>query len=229
LVPWRFSQVFANRQKAGSESQRGHFRSFPILMTIKVILFDFGGTYAEGSVSTFIQKGCAILGISKARFEANHVLFDREYNKGKITIQEFFKRYFGVPISEERMQKLIAAWKSTWKPEPGMVSLVHQLRKNYRVGILSNSDPVNFKMGTEKGWYQPFDFLVMSHELGVAKPGKEIYFNAIQESGCRPEEILFIDDQQACLETAEKLGMKTILFQSTEQLKKELKRLEIEY
>jgi putative hydrolase of the HAD superfamily len=197
-------------------------------MTIKVIFFDFGGTYAAGTVRTFVENGCSILGISASKFRADNVLFDPAYNKGQITIQEFFKRYFGIPISKEQMEELIAAWKSTWKPEPEMIELVNRLKKKYRLGILSNSDPVNFKMGTEKGWYQPFDFLVMSHELGITKPEKEIYLYAIQKAECKAEEILFIDDQKACLKTAKELGMKTIWFRSIAQLKKELERLGIE-
>lgn len=196
---------------------------------IKTIFFDWGGTYATGSVTAFVKKACTILGISRRQLEKSDVLFDPDYNKGKIPIEEFFRRYFGAPISEQQMKQIIAAWKSTWNPEPEMVDLVHELEKKYRLGVLSNSDPVNFKMGKEKGWYSHFDVFVLSHELGLAKPEKEIYLAAIQKSGCKAEEILFIDDQKSCLKTAEKLGMKTILFSSLEQLEKDLAEHGIKY
>ena len=47
----------------------------------------------------------------------------------------------------------------------------------------------------------------------------------MKESNLKPKEILFIDDIKRNTKTAEKLGIKTILFENTEQLKEELKKL----
>lgn len=196
---------------------------------IKTILFDWGGTCAAGSVSAFVKNACKILGVPFEPFKTSDVLFDSEYNKGKLTIQEFFSRYFPVSISEKQMEQLIETWKSTWNPEPAVMQLVKQLKKNYVLGVFSNSDSVNFQMGFEKGWYADFSVLVLSHEFGIAKPDKEIYEYAIQKTGCKAEKILFIDDQEACLKTAREMGMHTILFRSAEQLKKDLKKMEIQF
>ncbi|MFH0954822.1 MAG: HAD family phosphatase [Candidatus Micrarchaeota archaeon] len=195
---------------------------------IKAILFDLGGTYMRGSSIIFVQKACKVLEIPFSRFSVDNMVFDSAYNKGEITIQEFFHRYFSVPISGPQMKQLIGLWTTSWKPEPEMIGLVNRLKKKYRLGMLSNSDPVNFPNYAKKGWIRPFEVLVLSHELGMLKPEKEIYLHAIRKTGFDAKEILFIDDQKPCLKTAEELGMKTILFRSLKQLKKDLAKLGID-
>ncbi len=195
---------------------------------IKVILFDVGGTYLKGSAKNFVRKAHQILGI-KAKNRVNEAVFDPEYNKGKIPIEEFFEKYFGIPIPKASTKKLVHAWTHNWKTNSGMKSLVLRLKKNYRLGTLSNSDLVNFNIGLKEGRYEPFEALTMSHELGILKPGPTIYRIALKKMKAKANECLFIDDQKTCLKTAQKLGMKTIWFRSIKQLKKDLKRLGIQY
>ncbi|MDD5162723.1 MAG: HAD-IA family hydrolase [Candidatus ainarchaeum sp.] len=196
---------------------------------IKAVLFDAGGVYLKGSFAVFTKKAFRVLGISKIVSAEKGVTVDGMFNSGKITIQEFFRRIFNVQISIEQEKQLVKLWTNNWKLDPKMAGLVKKLKKNYRLGMISNSDPVNFPNHLKKGWLKPFEVLVLSHELGILKPEKEIYEIAIQKLGLKPEECLFIDDQEKCIETAQKLGMKAIWFRSFEQLKKDLAKFGIQY
>ncbi len=200
-----------------------------MICVIKAILFDAGGVYLKGNFAQFAKKAFGILGISKTVSAVNEVTPDEMFDRGKISIQEFFKKCFKVPISIEQEKQLVNLWTNNWKLEPKMAKLVKQLKKNYRLGMISNSDAVNFPVYAKKGWLEPFEVLVLSHELGILKPEKEIYQIAIQKLGLMPEECLFIDDQEKCVEGAQKLGMKAIWFHSFEQLKKDLTRFGIQY
>ncbi|MBU0636489.1 HAD family phosphatase [Candidatus Micrarchaeota archaeon] len=195
---------------------------------IKVIFFDLGNTYAQGTCAQFVNRSYKVLGINKT-FSRKEVVFDIAFNKGEIDIEEFFKRFFNVPISPEQMHQLIELWKNNWKPAPEMLELVNALKQNYRLGIISNSDAINSPNYAQKGWYAPFEVLILSHELGLLKPDLKIYEIALEKMHAEAEECLFIDDQEDCLKTARELGMKTILYRSIDQLKKDLKKQSIQF
>lgn len=196
---------------------------------IRVILFDMGGVYLHGSFVDFVNRAYKILGIKKSFHVDKEVVFDEALNKGIVTLEECFRKYFDVPISDGQMKKIKDLWMSTCKPLDEMVNLVKSLKKNYRLGIISNSDAVNSKNYSEWGWYDHFELLILSHEVGVIKPDKKIYELAIQKLKVKPEECLFIDDQEDCLKPARELGMETILFKSVPQLKEELKKRGIKF
>ena len=196
---------------------------------LEAIIFDVGGTYLEGSFVDFVNKSYGVLGISNIFSTDKEVCFDSDFNKGVITGEECFRKFFGVSISEEQMEKIKSIWTSTWIATDEMLELVKNLKKHYRLAILSNSDLLNAKKFLNNGWYSYFDCLVLSHEIGVLKPDKKIYKITLDKLNLEAQECLFIDDQQDALKPAREMGMKTILFKSAEQLKKEFDKMGIEY
>ena len=52
--------------------------------------------------------------------------------------------------------------------------------------------------------------LVYSHRMKKRKPDAEIFEQVLQEGNFRPEETLFLDDNQANVEGASKLGIKIV-------------------
>lgn len=194
---------------------------------IKAIIFDVGGTYLQGSFINFVNKSYKLLGIKGVFSADKEVVFDVDYNRGKIGIEKCFRKYFGVPISEEQMNELKKIWMSTWHLNDDMKDLVQKLGKHYRLAVLSNSDPVNSKSYIERGWYDPFEVVVLSHEEGVLKPDIKIYEKVLESLELPAEECVFIDDQEDALAPARALGMKTILYESTDGLENELKKFGI--
>ena len=197
---------------------------------IKAIFFDVGGCYLKGSFISFVNKSYKVLGIDDTYFHDKEIIFDPEYNTGKITADECFKKYFQVPISDEQLKKIKQLWTTTWVLQDDMKELVEGLKKNnYKLAILSNSDLLNSNGYTEKGWYSYFDPLILSHEVGFAKPAQEIYDVALEKIETPAKECLFIDDQEDVLVPARNMGMKTILYKSVDQLKEELDKLDINF
>lgn len=194
---------------------------------IKVIIFDVGGTYLKGSFVDFVNNSRKILGIDGKFHTDKEVIFDKDFNKGKISAEICFQKYFKVPISDSQMKKIIKIWTTTWKLYPDMKKIVEKLNKNYRLAVLSNSDPLNSPSFAKKGWYKYFDTLILSHELGILKPNKKIYQITIDKLKVQPNESVFIDDQIDCLKPAKKMGINTILFKSPTQLQEDLKKLNI--
>ncbi|MGH2719756.1 MAG: HAD family hydrolase [Actinomycetota bacterium] len=53
---------------------------------------------------------------------------------------------------------------------------------------------------------------VVSADIGVRKPGREIYEAFVAASGCEPARCLFVDDTVENLEAARRLGFQTVWF-----------------
>jgi 2-haloacid dehalogenase len=69
------------------------------------------------------------------------------------------------------------------------------------------------------GW---LDFTVISGEIGLAKPDREVFDFLLEKTGRRAGEIIFIDDSQVNVAAAREFGFDVIHFRSPEQLRDEL-------
>lgn len=58
--------------------------------------------------------------------------------------------------------------------------------------------------------------------LGLKKTNPQSYITISQEIGLNPEEIIYIDDNQINIDTAQKAGLAVIHYKSTEQTKKDI-------
>ena len=72
-------------------------------------------------------------------------------------------------------------------------------------------------------------FDVVSGEVKMRKPFDEIYHHLFEKYNINPKTAVFIDDSKPNIETALKLGLQGIHFQSPEQLAQDLKELGVTY
>lgn len=66
------------------------------------------------------------------------------------------------------------------------------------------------KLGIDKQFFRIFN----SAELGFCKPDKKIYSHVIDQLGCAPGEVLFVDDSLSHIKAAQEIGMVTHHYQS---------------
>src|SRR5687767_1981939 len=175
---------------------------------IKAVLFDFGGVLTETGKRGYITGIIAdIFGLAHDAIDITDIHAD--LRRGKINEADFF-----AAINERygNAQKQLTKEEFVTRTEmvelsPGVIELAAKIRqKGITTGILSNVFAVNAKRLQERGYYDGFDPLVLSCDVGRAKPDKEIYDAAIQKLGVNPKEILFIDDQEKCTIPAEAMG-----------------------
>jgi 2-haloacid dehalogenase len=69
------------------------------------------------------------------------------------------------------------------------------------------------------GW---FDFTVISGEIGLAKPGREVFDFLLEKTGRRAGECVFIDDSPVNVAAAREFGFDAIHFRSPERLRDDL-------
>jgi epoxide hydrolase-like predicted phosphatase len=107
----------------------------------------------------------------------------------------------------------------------GLVSFIRSLRPRWKTGVISNAWSGMRAYITAQKFDDAFDGLVMSAEVGVAKPKAEIYLLALEQLGVSPGEAVFVDDFDENVEGARAVGMSAIHFRDPESALAELKNL----
>ena len=187
---------------------------------IKVVLFDFGGVLTESGKRGFIAETVAgLYGISPESVDIADL--HGELRRGQTDTKTFFtelnRRYGNKKQVTEQM--FLKKTHAAFTPSPPVYDLAERLRAHgIRTAILSNIFNMNALALRKGGWYDGFDPVVLSYDVGYAKPDPEIYDLTLRRLGVKPQEVLFIDDQEKCLPPAIKLGMHVIRADSPAQI-----------
>ena len=91
--------------------------------------------------------------------------------------------------------------------------------------ILSNSSPGARERERHHGFEAMVDHLVYSHEVGLAKPDPAVYALTARRLGVRPEEVLFLDDDEPRVEAARAAGWQAVLHEETSRSIAEMERI----
>jgi HAD superfamily hydrolase (TIGR01509 family) len=150
-----------------------------------------------------------------------------DWQEGRISPQDWhlhLSKRLGGSLTFEQFTKV---WNSALVPEPIQPeSFLEKLSKNYRLALLSNTDPIHMSHGEERfPFFRFFPTRIYSFRVGASKPNPLIYREALRACKVRAEEAIYIDDVAAYAQAAQRLGMTGIVFQSSELLQAELRNL----
>ncbi len=128
-----------------------------------------------------------------------------------------------------RYADLIRAFDARWEetmgsPIPGTAEILLRLhRGGYSLYGLSNWSVEKFKILRRKHSYlDVFSDILLSGEVGMTKPDPRIFQHFLDRTGQRKEDLLFIDDSDANIAVARRLGWDAIRFVSAGLLESEL-------
>jgi len=131
-----------------------------------------------------------------------------DHMTGKISDALFFEEmkqlleYIGSPVT------LKSIWKSVFIPNTVRLQQAQRLTERISGGFLSNISPCHSEhIENRVAAVSHFWPRIYSWQCGFMKPRHEIFELAIASCKFRPEEILFIDDQEQHCEAARSLGM----------------------
>jgi putative hydrolase of the HAD superfamily len=199
---------------------------------IKAIIFDFGNVICTFDNNRFL--GRIAKHTDKPVDELYQLIYrgsglSKQLETGKITGEEFYEKVselcgLNMPIEEFRK-----AYTDIFDPIPTTFDLIKRLKGKYTIALLSNTSEWDFKYG-----FLPFDVIGLmehittSYEVGVMKPGKEIYLDSLEKLGLKPDECVYMDDIEAYAQAASDLGMHGIHYTSHEKLIEELRKLGVQ-
>jgi len=105
--------------------------------------------------------------------------------------------------------------------------VISTLSKDYKLGIISDTWPDIVDQLKHIGVYDYFTTYTYSYNLGVFKPDKMMYLDALSKMKCKGEEAVFIDDRIENLQGAEKFGITPILIDTERKIDTKIKYLKI--
>ena len=191
---------------------------------ITTIIFDFGGVIATDNIDLFEKKFHWDRLPPKQRTAHEDAV--RQCELGKITRQQLFAMMhdiFSSPLSGKEIESWLLSQSKTLPP----YRLIGQLRKHYRILIISN----NFKhwpaqMCKALGISLTGIPFVNSALIGARKQDGAAFRQAINKYKLNPAECVFIDDRLYNIRPAKNLGFHTILYRGrVADLKSGLKKL----
>lgn len=144
----------------------------------------------------------------------------------------------GVPVEQScaalaarhpEFAELILAWGRRSEemisgPIQGTVEILRALKdRGVRCYALTNMEAETYPLRRERyEFLRWFEGIVVSSFEGIAKPDAEIFERLMSRFDLSPSTTLMIDDSQRNLDAAHRVGMRTVHFQSAEQLRRRL-------
>ena len=202
---------------------------------LKVIIFDFGGVLINLNRQAAVDKLIA-LGVHDADALLNNYVQSGlflDLESGKITADEFRaalrSQYQLAGITDEQIDEAFLAFLLN-VPE-SKLQMLRQLKstarnaagESVRIVMLSNTNPIHFPYCIRKHFeydgYTMNDYfhaLYLSYQMQASKPDEEIFLQLLASEGVQSHECLFFDDGAQNIATAQRLGFRTYLVQSTD-------------
>ena len=182
---------------------------------ITTLIFDLGGVIVDLDWNQCIRNFEKI-GINDMEKLVSTTLqkgFVLDYEMGLTSDDQFRTEIRKYAVSEVTDDQIDYAWTSLLVGIPAeKLDLLMELRKKYKVLMLSNTNNLSFRFSLEMftvGGRQVddyFDKCYLSYMMRLAKPSPEIFLALLQDAGLKAEECLFLDDGIHNIQAAEKLG-----------------------
>lgn len=204
-------------------------------MTVKAIIFDLGGVIIELDFSNFYNKIITQSPLNKPQTPIMLEFFRQSdiYHQGNMTDDEFYQLACDLlQVCMLDQSEFFNAFNSIISGiNSDVIEIIKKIRERnqYKLLALSNVNSSHWNYILDKKWdfINYFDELILSHEIHLIKPNLKTFKYAIQKTGCKPKQIVFIDDGLNNIRSARELGIIGIKYTNTDDLTEELKKLKI--
>jgi HAD superfamily hydrolase (TIGR01509 family) len=194
---------------------------------VKAILLDFGGTLAYSHQSTWNKYEKNLLSTLKNHGHPTtlaqlRTALDKLYRGNTQGKFKSYAQYWTTFVKQQNMppqtslvKDLETVRKQTfsklYKLYNRVIPTLSELHEKYRLALVSNCS-----MGTREeinnlDLAKFFEHMSLSNEVGVRKPDKRIYLDALEALCLKGQECIFVADEISDLEGARALKMKTLL------------------
>lgn len=94
------------------------------------------------------------------------------------------------------------------RTNPDMIALMHDARtQGLRTGLLSNSWGDSYD---RRDWDTAFDAVVISGEVGMRKPDREIFLHVLTMIELEPADVVYVDDEYPNVLAAQSYGLRAV-------------------
>jgi FMN phosphatase YigB (HAD superfamily) len=197
-------------------------------MPIKAVFFDIGNVLLRFSQKRILRKFAWAVGRHPVKV-ARHVwkgrIIDR-IERGEVTGEEIHALFVSELGYEGDFNKFKTLWCDHFTLDRGSFAVLKSTAAKLPTYLLSNTNALHIEhIRARYAFPALVRGAILSHELKLRKPQREIYEAALKMSGTLPEETVFIDDLEENCEGARKAGLHAIRYRGAADLKKKLAAL----
>jgi putative hydrolase of the HAD superfamily len=193
----------------------------------RLVLFDVGRVLIDFDFAIALKRLRELFRVDASKMIAlfrNSRLVE-DWDRGLIAPADFFKavqKEMNFPIGMERFSSI---WNEIFREKDEVISLAKSLNQNYKVFLLSNTNPWHASHLRKKySWIGDFDDFIASCEVRLLKPDPEIFKLALRRARVLPAETFYVDDLSENVRAAEKLGIASHRFTDFEGLASEVRK-----
>jgi len=193
------------------------------------VIFDLGGVVLDWNPDAILEGHYTD---PEERATMKAALFKHpdwlQMDRGTLTESEALARLqqrTGRPVAE--LSGLFDAVRSSLQPKADTVALLKSLAlRQVPLYCLSNMPASTFAYLREQhAFWNVFKGIVISGEIKMAKPEREIFEYLLRRYAIAAAETVFVDDHEPNIQAAQTLGLHTVWFRDARQCALELERL----
>jgi len=193
---------------------------------VRHIIFDLGQVLIRVAFLEFAQRFAELFDTdAQLILNADDKGPHRKFFVGQISSEEFHREICALFKKDVSLEEFKELWLSMLGGEiPESVAIVKRLAQEKKsLSILSNIDAWHYNYCEENyPVMQFFQKKFLSFALRMRKPNPEIFKLVARELQAKPDECLLIDDMRENIESAQKVGYRTIHFVNANDLHNKL-------
>lgn len=179
---------------------------------IEAIIFDFGDIFIN--LNRDAMKN-AFHTLELEEWNEDMRKLNRNFEVGKISEEEFLSG-MQEHVPNASLELIKKNWNTILMEFPlYRLEFLQLLSQKYRLFLLSNTDAIHIHHFQEtvgesfySTFYQCFQKVYFSFELGMRKPDQEIYKYVLEQNNLSAKRTLFVDDKKENTDSALKLGIR---------------------
>ena len=199
---------------------------------VKGVVFDFGGVMTTCAAPVRVKAIVDRLGLPWSAVTDGFRRYRRDYDIGDITVAQFYDRVWndaGIEVGAVDRAAIEEADTASflYRDEAAVEWIKSLASGGFRLGILTNMPHELAPRFKERfaDVIATAAATVISCEVRLVKPMREIYALTAAKLGLRPEEILFFDDSDANCRGAEESGWSAVRYTGLAGAKAALERM----
>jgi putative hydrolase of the HAD superfamily len=190
-------------------------------MTLKGLILDFGEVLVHAQSAASVLRMAAAAGLPVEDFTRRYWAHRDAYDGG-LPVADYWARVLdGVPDGKapragaspflELIEDDCASW-TDYREEVWEIAKAFKAAGG-RAAMLSNGVPeIICKVRAERDLSRFFDVVIVSCEVGCAKPDPRIYRLCLEQLGTPAAATMFVDDREVNLAAARDAGLQTLHF-----------------
>jgi len=189
-------------------------------MALKAAIWDLEGVLLKPIRGNFSSMLGERLGVTEEQVKRIlHSPQNALWDLGEMTDDEFYAFILEtLALPPEKKAAIESFVIDDFRVDPVLLAYIRTLRSRISTALLTNF-PAHVHDHFRTAWFidGAFDHIIASCDVKLLKPDPRMYELALQRTGCRPEEAVFIDDRAVNVEGARALGMHAVLYETREQ------------